>query len=79
MTIPTFRRSTKRRSAEATERFAELSSVALIRAVEFEGRILPEGARGTVVAAYSDGTGYEVDFDLPFHAVATLDAGDLRA
>jgi hypothetical protein len=56
-----------------------LSSVALIRAVEFEGRILPEGARGTVVAAYSDGTGYEVDFDLPFHAVATLDAGDLRA
>jgi len=32
---------------------------------------------GTVVAAYSDGMGYEVEFENPFHAVVTLEACDL--
>ena len=34
---------------------------------------------GTVVAAYADGFGYEVEFERPFHAVVTLEVGDLIA
>jgi len=60
-------------------RFAELSVVALAHAVDIDGRSLPEGTRGTVVAAYRDGVGYEVEFERPFHAVVTLEAGDLTA
>ena len=68
------------RNEKATEpSFAELSVVALTRAVDVEGRLLPEGALGTVVAAYGDGGGYEVEFERPFHAVVTLQAGDLTA
>ncbi len=59
--------------------FAELSVVALTRAVEIEGQSLPEGTSGTVVAASGDGVGYEVEFEHPFHAVVTLQAGDLTA
>ncbi len=65
---------------EATDpSFAELSVVALTHAVEIEGQSLPEGTLGTVVAAYGDGVGYEVEFERPFHAVVTLQAGDLTA
>ncbi len=65
---------------EATDpSFAELSVVALTRAVKIEGQSLPEGTLGTVVAAYGDGVGYEVEFERPFHAVVTLQAGDLTA
>jgi len=60
-------------------RFAELSVVALTHAVEAGGQWLPSGSRGTVVAAYADGVGYEVEFEQPFHAVVTLSAGDLAA
>lgn len=68
------------RKVEATKpSFAELSVVALTHAIEFEGQSLPEGALGTVVAAYGDGVGYEVEFEHPFHAVVTLQAGDLTA
>ena len=59
--------------------FAELSIVKLTRAVEVGGRVLDKGARGTVVGAYSDGIGYEVEFAEPFHAVVTLEFGDLTA
>ncbi|WP_158258383.1 hypothetical protein [Rhodopila globiformis] len=44
-----------------------------------KGRLLPKRARGTVVAAYGDGIGYEVEFETPFHAVVTLEAGNLPA
>ena len=57
--------------------FSELSVVALTHAVENEGRWLPVGAKGTVVAVYADGVGYEVEFEEPFPAVVTLEAGDL--
>ena len=68
------------RKGEITEPgFAELSVVALTHAIEVEGRSLPEGALGTIVAAYNDGVGYEVEFEHPFHAVVTLRAGDLKA
>jgi len=44
-----------------------------------DDRTLPAGTKGTVVAAYSDGVGYEVEVFEPFHAVVTLEAGDLTA
>jgi len=66
------------RKKETTEpSFAELSVVALTHAVDVEGQSLPEGTLGTVVAAYGDGVGYEVEFERPFHAVVTLQACDL--
>ncbi len=68
-----------RKEETAEPSFAELSMVALTRAVEVEGRSLPKGTLGTVVAAYGDGVGYEVEFERPFHAVVTLQAGDLTA
>lgn len=67
------------RRAEPIPRFAELSVVALQKPVEVNGRLLPAGTRGTVVAAYTDGIGYEVEFFEPFHAVVTLEANDLGA
>ena len=60
-------------------RSAELAPVTLKRPIEAEGRRLPAGSRGTVVAAYRDGTGFEVEFFEPFHAVVTLEADDLAA
>lgn len=59
--------------------FPELSTVRLTHDIEVKGRLLPKGARGTVAAAYSDGIGYEVEFETPFHAVVTLEAGNLSA
>ena len=62
-----------------SRRFAELSVVTLKNPVEVKGRSLPAGTPGTVVAAYADGVGYEVEFFAPFHAVVTLEADDLSA
>jgi hypothetical protein len=60
-------------------RFAELSMVSMRHPVKIDGRTLPTGTKGTVVAAYSDGIGYEVEVFEPFHAVVTVKAGDLAA
>ena len=65
--------------ADAAPKFAELSVVSLCREVAVEGRPLPAGTRGTFVAAYSDGVGYEVEFFAPFHAVVTVEASDVTA
>lgn len=65
--------------AEAAPEFEELSVVPLRREVDVEGRPLPAGTKGTVVAAYSDGVGYEVEFFAQFHAVVTVEASDLTA
>jgi hypothetical protein len=51
--------------------------VRLVRPVKEGRRTLPAGTAGTVVLAYSDGIGYEVEFDYPFHAIVTLEANDL--
>ena len=59
--------------------FAELSVVTLTRAIEVGSKVLPEGAMGSVVAAYNDVIGYEVEFEIPFHAVVTLIDSDLTA
>lgn len=66
-------------AAEKKRRFAELSIVSLRDQAAVDSRVLPAGSRGTVVAAYSDGIGYEVEFFEPFHAVVTLEADDLSA
>lgn len=71
--------SSLRGRTETAGRFAELSVVTLKHPVEVKGRLLPAGTPGTVVAAYADGGGYEVEFFEPFHAVATLEADDLSA
>ena len=52
----------------------ELSLVSLTRPVEAEGRLLPAGSTGTVVHVYPDECAYEVEFNRPFHAVATVEA-----
>jgi Domain of unknown function (DUF4926) len=77
MTMSFERGGLPRTDRPVARRFAELSVVALTHAIDVEGRSLPEGTRGTVVAAYRDGVGYEVEFEHPFHAVVTLEAGDL--
>jgi hypothetical protein len=68
-------------SGKADERahFAELSVVSLRRPVEHDNRSIPAGTKATIVAAYRDGTGYEVEIFTPFHAVVTVEADDLTA
>lgn len=51
----------------------ELSVVSLARDIEADGLTFPAGARGTVVAAYADGKGYEVELFDPVHAVVTVE------
>src|ERR1700722_9416582 len=60
-------------------KYAELSLVALSHPhVCDDGRVLPEGAEGVVVYAWHGGDGYEVEFERPFHCVATLGPSELR-
>jgi hypothetical protein len=56
---------------------SELSVVALVRDIEVDGRTFPAGARGTVVAAYADGQGYEVELFEPVHGVVTVGTKDI--
>jgi hypothetical protein len=56
----------------------ELSVVVLRHAVECDGRVLPEGDRGTVVHVYRDGEHYEVEFAEPFPCTVTLGRDDIR-
>ncbi|HVH78070.1 MAG TPA: hypothetical protein VM782_01660 [Stellaceae bacterium] len=56
----------------------ELSVFALRHARECGGKMLPEGAKGTIVHAYRDGAGYEVEFDEPFHCVLTVGSSDIQ-
>ena len=64
--------------AEERRSIAEFSLVALTHPRECKGGTLPEGAEGAVVHAYRDGTGYEVEFDKPFHCVVTVERHDIR-
>lgn len=61
------------------QHFKELSVVSLRRSLDVEGRSLPAGARGTVVAAYGDGVEYEAEVFEPFHVVVTVSAGHVAA
>ena len=51
---------------------AEHSIVSLNTEITTDGKILPKGTRGTVVAVYKDGAAYEVEFFDPFHSVLTV-------
>ena len=57
----------------------QLAVVRLVRAVEDdEGRLIEAGSRGTIVATWSEGAAYEVEFAHPFQALATVEAVDLE-
>lgn len=58
--------------------FDELTEVSLTHAVEVEGFVMRSGTTGVVMAAYTDGLAYEVEFELPRHVVLTLEAEDIR-
>ena len=60
------------------ERHPELSLVHLARAVKSDDGTLPAGATGTVVHVYPDEHAYEVEFESPFHTVATVDAAAIK-
>src|ERR1700677_2215879 len=68
-----------REHAEQPQRFPELSVVFMRHPVDIGGGSLPSGTKGTIVTAYGDGLGYEVEVFEPFHAVVTLEASDLVA
>lgn len=69
------RPKTRRRSSRS---IPELSVVALKRAVECKGGMVPKGGKGTVVHAYRDGEHYEVEFSEPIPCTVTVSAGDLQ-
>jgi hypothetical protein len=58
--------------------FDELTEVTLIRPVTVHGVAMRAGTRGVVMAAYADGSAYEVEFAEP-HVVLTIEGADLRA
>ncbi|GJE55599.1 MULTISPECIES: DUF4926 domain-containing protein [Methylobacterium] len=60
--------------------FAELSVVETLRPVETDdGRPVPAGSRGTIVAVYGGGKAYEVEFARPVVGNCTLRADALQA
>ena len=65
--------------AEERRGIPELSRVALRRPHECapEGKVLPEGATGTVVIVYRGGAGYEVEFARPFHCLVTVQPDEI--
>jgi hypothetical protein len=64
----------------ATKRtFQELSRVTLSRPVPSEEGQVPAGSTGTVVHVWSSGTACEVEFTMPFRAIATVKADDIAA
>lgn len=67
------------RSTDIDPAIPELSVVALRTDLTLkDARVLPAEAEGTVVGLWGDGKGYVVEFEEPFHAVATVEADQLR-
>ena len=56
----------------------ELSVVALTHPVQYKGRVLPEGGKGTIVHVYRDGEYYEVEFAEPFPCTVTLRRAEIH-
>lgn len=71
------RASPARHPSTTARAFPELSVVSLVRDIKADGRTFPAGSRGTVVAAYADGKGYEVELFDPVHGVITVETEDL--
>lgn len=67
------------RTTDARAAIPELSVVALRADLTLaDARVIPIAAEGTVVGLWGDGRGYVVEFDAPFHAVASVEADQLR-
>jgi hypothetical protein len=66
------------RSPHRSRAFAEFTTVALRRQVQYNGVTFPAGSRGVVVHRYKDGIGYEVEFSQPVEMVVTLTGSDLH-
>ncbi len=56
----------------------EFTEITLKRVVNRRGVHMPAGAHGIVMAAYSDGLAYEVEFETPRHVVLTLEGTDIQ-
>jgi hypothetical protein len=56
----------------------ELTVVTLAKPVSYKSRVLPSGSRGTIVDTHDGGKAYEVEFDTPFFAVATVEADFIK-
>ena len=61
------------------KRFDTLDRVTLTHPIETESGTLPRGSSGTIVYAYDNGRACEVEFERPFHVVATLEAGEFAS
>ena len=46
-------------------------------ALSDEGATVPAGATGTIVAVYGDAAAFGVEFEAPFHALATVMPGQI--
>ncbi|WP_267427170.1 DUF4926 domain-containing protein [Methylobacterium sp. GC_Met_2] len=65
--------------AEWTEPVRELDRVRVLLPVMGDDDLtVPAGATGTVVAVYTDGAAFEVEFTEPFDTLATIDAAAVR-
>ena len=61
-------------------RIAELDRVTIGREIAGdEGELIPSGSSGTVVAVWSDGAAYEVEFLNPVSALATVEPDAISA
>ncbi len=56
----------------------ELTVVTLTKAVSYKSKTLPVGSRGTIVDIHDGGRAYEVEFDKPFFAVATVESDFIK-
>lgn len=56
---------------------AELDRVRLLGDLITKDGTLPLGAEGTAVHRYRDGAAFEIEVERPFHAIATLRAGEI--
>jgi hypothetical protein len=59
-------------------RHSELTLVSLARSITTEDGPLPAGATGTVLHVYAQERAYEVEFCLPYHTVATVEAAAIQ-
>ena len=66
--------ASKAARSSRTPPIAELEVVRLRKAAETENGMMPAGAEGAVVYIHCQGEALEVEFEKPFHVVATLTA-----
>jgi len=70
----TGRAKIRRKRANKSRNFLELSVPSVRHPIEVERGILPAGTKATVVSAYRDGRGQEIKIPKRFHVVVTPEA-----